>query len=36
MPRLASIFQAQYHGSANNLQALQELVSREQWVLNQP
>ena len=36
MPRLASMFQAQYHASANNLQALQELVSRQPWVLNQP
>ena len=36
MPRLALIFQAQYHASVNNLQALRELVSREPWVLNQP
>ena len=36
MPRLALTFQAQYHANANNLQALQELVSREPWVLNEP
>ena len=36
MPRLASTFQAQYHASTNNLQALRELASREPWVLNAP
>ena len=36
MPRLALTFQAQYHATVNDLQALQELVSREPWVLNEP
>ena len=36
MPQLALMFQAQYHASENNLQALRELVSKEPRVLNQP
>jgi len=36
MARLATIFQAQYHANVNDRQALEDLVAREPWVLNQP